>query len=246
MNTENSLGKYGAYIASQNKDSPTRTSSARSNSRKPAITISYQTGVDVCDIAEKLANTLQASEFKGRQPWTVFNQQLVEKALEEQRWPKELAEKITEDKRFFIDELMDDLCGLRPPSWVLVPQVVETILNLAVTGYVILIGHGTTVVTARMSNVFHVRLTGSLPKRIERVQQLRNLTPEVAAEFIRKEDRGRERFVKAYFHARLENELLYDLAVNTDRVSNDDAAATVYEGARRFFSEHQRAKHSSS
>jgi hypothetical protein len=236
MNTENSLGKYGAYIASQNKDSPTRASSAHSNSRKPSITISYQTGVDVCDIAEKLANTLQKSEFKGHQPWSVFNQQLVEKALEQQRWPKELAEKIIEDKRFFIDELMDDLCGLRPPSWVLVPQVAETILNLALTGYVILVGHGTTVITARMSNVFHVRLTGSLPKRIERVQKLRSLTPEAAAKLIRNEDRGRERFVKAYFHARLDNELLYDLAVNTDRISNDDTVAIITAITQRFFS----------
>ena len=236
MNTENSLGKYGAYIASQNKDSPARTVSDHSNSRKPAITISYQTGVDVCGIAEKLADILQKSEFKGHQPWTVFNQQLVEKALEQQHWPKELAKKITEEKRFFVDELMDDLCGLRPPSWALVPQVAETILNLAVTGYVILVGHGTTVVTARMSNVFHVRLTGSLPKRIERVQQLRNLTPEAAAKFIRKEDRGRERFVKAYFHARLDNELLYDLAVNTDRISNDDTVAVITAITQRFFS----------
>lgn len=236
MNTENSVGKYAAYIASQNKDSPARTVSDHSNSRKPAITISYQTGVDVCGIAEKLADILQESEFKGHQPWTVFNQQLVEKALEEQRWPKELAEKITEDKRFFLDELMDDLCGLRPPSWILVPQVVETILNLAVTGCVILVGHGTTVITARMSNVFHVRLTGSLPKRIERVQRLRSLTPEAATKFIRKKDRGRERFVKAHFHARLENELLYDLAVNTDRISNDDAVAVIAAAAQRFFS----------
>lgn len=236
MNINNSAEKYGSYIVSQNKGSHERTTSVHSRSREPAITISYQTGVDVCDISEKLANTLQKSEFKGRQPWTVFNQQLVEKALEEQRWPKELAEKITEDKRFFIDELMDELCGLRPPSWVLVPQVVETILNLAVTGCVILVGHGTTVITARMPNVFHVRLNGSLPKRIERVQKLRRLTPEAAAKFITKEDRGRERFVKAYFHARLENELLYDLAVNTDRISNDDAVAVIAATAQRFFS----------
>lgn len=236
MNIESAAKKFNSYLASQGGDSRTQKVSVYEHSQKPAITISYQTGVDVSDISEKLANTLQKSEFKGRQPWTVFNQQLVERALEEQHWPKELAENITEDKRFFIEELMDELCGLRPPSWALVPQVVETILNLAVTGCVILVGHGTTVITARMSNVLHVRLTGSLPKRIERVQRLRNLTPEAAAKFIRKEDRGRERFVKAYFHARLENELLYDLAVNTDRISNDDAVAVIVATAQRFFS----------
>lgn len=87
-----------------------------------------------------------------------------------------------------------------------------------------------------MSNVFHVRLTGSLPKRIERVQKLRGLTPEAAAKLIRNEDRGRERFVRAYFHARLDNEFLYDLAINTTRLTNDDATAMAFEGAQKFFS----------
>ncbi|HZM05619.1 MAG TPA: hypothetical protein VFC44_21665 [Candidatus Saccharimonadales bacterium] len=52
-------------------------------------------------------------EYKGTGFWAVYDQQLIEQAMEENRWPKELAEKITEDKRLFIDELMDDLFGLR-------------------------------------------------------------------------------------------------------------------------------------
>jgi len=45
------------------------------------------------------------------------------------------------------------LFGLRPPSWVLVPQVAETILHLADAGHVILIGRGAAVVTRAMPNV---------------------------------------------------------------------------------------------
>jgi hypothetical protein len=246
MRIENPVEKFSSYVVSQGKDPLGHSISAGRHSLAPAITISYQAGVDVSEISEKLAKILQNSELEHGQTWSVLNQQLIEDALEEQRWPKELAESMPEEKRLFIDELMDDLCGLRPPSWVLVPQVVKTTLHLAVKGRVILIGHGATVVTARMWNVFHIRLTGSLPKRIERVQTRRSLTPKAAAKLVMKEDRGRERYLRAHFHARLENELLYDLAVNTDRVSNDDAAATVYEGARRFFSEHQRDKHTSS
>jgi len=202
----------------------------------PAITISHQTGSGTHEIAERLAQILQKLDDKGARPWAVFDQQLIEQALEENRWPKELAEKITEDKRLFIDELMDDLFGLRPPSWVLVPQVVETMLRLAMAGQAILVGHGATLVTAKLSNVFHVRLTGSLPRRIEREQMLRKLAPTDAAKFVRKEDRGREKYVKAHFHARLDNELLYDLVINTDRVSIGDAVAVIAEGAQRFFS----------
>lgn len=225
-----------AYVISHFNGRRERPAAAYLQPLKPAITISHQTGAGAHEIAEGLAHILQNTEFKGHHAWAVFDQQLIEKALEENRWPKELAEKITEDKRLFIDELMDDLFGLRPPSWVLVPQVVETMLRLAMAGHAILVGHGATVVTAKLPNVFHVRLTGSLTRRIEREQRFRNLTPHDAAKFVRKEDRAREKYLKAHFHARLDNELLYDLVINTDRVSHGDAVALLAEGAQRFFS----------
>jgi len=236
MSLNMATGKSSAYVISYFNDWHEHMATAPSQLLKPAITISHQTGAGLPEIAERLSLVLQETEFKGQHPWAVFDQQLIEKALEENRWPRELAEKITEDKRLFSDELMDDLFRLRPPSWVLVPQVVETILHLAMAGHAILVGHGATVVTASLPNVFHVRLTGSLPRPIEREQMLRKLTPVDAARFVRKEDRGREKYIKAHFHARLDNELLYDLVINTDRVSNGDAVSLIAEAAQRFFS----------
>ena len=236
MNVETSVKKSSAYIVSQYRDRYERMAAAHPRLLKPAITIAHLAGAGAHEIAEQVAQILQKTEFKGNSPWAVFDQRLIEEALEEQRWPKQLAEKIAEERRFFIDDLVDDLFGLRPPSWVLVPQVVETTLRLATAGHAILVGHGATVVTGKLPNVFHVRLTGSLPKRVERVQKLRNLTPAAAAKIVRKEDYDREKYVKTHFHARLDNELLYDLAINTDRVSPDDAVGMIVEGARRFFS----------
>jgi hypothetical protein len=201
----------------------------------PAITISHQTGAGAHDIAERLARMLQESEPRSGDGWRVFDRQLVEKALEEHHWPKALANKMPEDRRSYIDDVVEELFGLRPPSWVLVPQVAETTLRLAAAGRVILVGRGATVVTARLPNVFHVRLIASLPRRIERVQKLHGLSRALAAELVKKEDRGRERYVKANFHARLDADLLYDLVINTDRVACPDAAAVIAEAARRHF-----------
>jgi hypothetical protein len=235
MSLDISCRKSSAYIISQCQARYERLATAQPLVLHPAITISHETGAGVRAISEQLVQQLQDLECQGNSRWAVFDQELIETALQEHRWPKELAQKITEEKRLFIDELMDDLFGLRPPSWVLVPQVVETTLRLAMAGHVILVGHGATVVTANLPNVFHVRLTGSLPKRIERVQKRRNLTPEAAARFVRTEDRQRARYLKAHFHARLDEELHYDLVVNTDRFSTEDATAVVAEGAWRFF-----------
>ena len=236
MNPEAIVEKTSSYFISQGMERYEQMAKAHPHSLPPAITISHQTGAGAGEIAGRLASMLGQTEFKAERPWAVFDQQLIERALEEHQWPKELAEAITEEKRLFIDELMDDLFGLRPPSWVLVPQVVETTLRLAMAGYVILVGHGATVITVKLPNVFHARLTGSLPRRIERVQRLRRLTPAAAAKFVRREDRGRERYVKAHFHGQLANELLYDLVINTDRLSDEDATVILAEGARRFFS----------
>lgn len=235
MSLDTAAQKSSAYVVSQCQAQYEHMAAVRSQLLRPAISISHQTGAGVHEIAGQVGELLKKSESQGSPPWAVFDQELIETALQEHRWPKELARKITEEKRLFIDELMDDLFGLCPPSWVLVPKVVETTLRLATAGYVILVGHGATAVTAELPNVFHVRLTGSLPRRIERLQKLQKLTPEAATKFVRKEDRGRERYVKAHFDVRLDNELLYDLAINTDRVSNDNAVAVIVEGARRFF-----------
>lgn len=210
MNVEAIREKSGAGVASQRHWSEPMAS-AGVQLPNPAITISHQTGAGAPEIAMQLAGVLQKTELTGTDAWAVFDQELIERVLLEQGWPKKLAQKITEEKRLFIDEFMDDLFRLRPPSWVFVPQVVETTLYLAMAGHVILVGHGATVITAKLSNVFHVRLTGSLPRRIERVQKLEGLTPAAADKFVKAEDSKREKYLKAHFHTRLDNELLYDL-----------------------------------
>jgi cytidylate kinase len=86
-----------------------------------------------------------------------------------------------------------------------------------------------------MAGVFHVRLVASLPRRIERVRELHHLTPQDAAGFIEKEDRGSRRYVRTHFHTHIEDELLYHLVINTDRIPFADAAMLIVDGARRCF-----------
>ncbi len=140
-----------------------------------------------------------------------------------------------EDRRSFIQDVMDELVGLRPPSWVMEPKIAETVLHLADAGYVILVGRGANFITAHMLNVFHIRLIASLPKRLERVQKLNSLTPKEAAKFIRDEDRSRNRYAKEHFHKSVDEALAYDLVLNTDRISFSDAVELIKDGARRYF-----------
>ncbi len=243
MKVETLMEKSGAYVISERWNRHETAVPVGFGALKPTITIAHQAGAGASEIARCLAGILQESAFSGRDAWEIFDQQLIERALQEQSWPKKLAEKITEEKRLFIDELMDDLFNLRPPSWVLVPQITETTLRLAMSGHAILIGHGATIITAKLPNVFHVRLTGSLPKRIRRYQVFYNVSPGNAAKMVQTEDRKRAKFLKAHFKARLDNELLYDFLINTDRFLNDEAATLIAKAAQSFFSHELLAQH---
>ncbi len=243
MNVEHIVNKSGSFIVSQMGEVKKR-GAARALPNGPGITIARQTGSGAHEIAERTAEMLQRTEAKGAEPWKIHYRQLVEKVLEEHHLPARYAKHILEDRRSYVEDVAEELLGLRPPSWVMVPMVVETILGLLRAGHAIVVGRGATVIASGMSGVFHVRLVASLPRRIERVQQFHHLTREEAARFIEKEDRGSRRYMKAHFHTRIEDELLYHLVINTDRVSYADAALLIAQQARRCFqeSEHLQAE----
>ncbi len=235
MHTKAALEKAHTYLIGQLEARRTPLEGARRRLPGPAVTISRQTGCGAQEVADLLAANLQDRGPTGPCAWTVFDRQLVEKVLEDHNLPAKLAKYIPEDRRSFLQDVTEELLGLRPPSWKIVPQTVETILHLVEMGHVIIVGRGASLITARTPNVFHVRLIAPLAQRIERVQQVHKLTAQEAAEFVAKEDRGRARFIKAHFKARADDDLLYHLVINTGRLSCSDAAWLIAEGARQHF-----------
>jgi cytidylate kinase len=132
-----------------------------------------------------------------------------------------------EDKVSEIQDTMDELFRLHPPSWTLVRQTADTILRLVELGNVIVIGRGATILTAKLDHVFHVRLVGSLEKRVAHIQEWRHLSREEALKLIRREDRGRQRYLKKHFKADIGDPLLYHLVINTDLVPYEKAARII-------------------
>jgi len=180
-------------------------------------------------VARHLVERLQAANPNAVSPWTVFDRNLVGKVLEDHHLPSRLARFMPEDRISELSDTMDELFGLHPPSWALVRQTSETILRLAELGNVILIGRGAHVITSKLPHVFHVRLVGSLARRIQHMQELEHLTYAAARAFVLGEDRGRRRYLKKYFGKDIDDPLLYHLVINTDLVSYDEAARMIAE-----------------
>ena len=193
---------------------------------RPAITISRMAGAGGHTVAEGLAEYLK-TKAPGDAPWTVFDRKLVEQVLEDHHLSKRIAEFMPENHKSMLTDIFEELLGLHPSSWTLVQQTAQTILHLAELGNVILVGRGANVVTSKLHNVLRVRLVGSVEKRTEWAQQVYKIDRQAASEFLKREDRGRRRYLKEHFHEDIDNPLLYDLIINTDRTHHEDVVRLV-------------------
>ena len=191
------------------------------------VTISRQAGSGGYSVGGRLAELLQARRPDASPPWTVFDKNLVEKVLEDHHLPSRLARFMREDRISEISDTMDELFGLHPPSWTLVRKTADTILRLAEMGHAIMIGRGAHVITRNLDYVFHVRLVGSLERRVKYMQELEHLSTEAARDLVRRDDAGRARFLKKYFKKDINDPLLYHLVINTDLICYAAAARMI-------------------
>ena len=197
-----------------------------------AVTISRQAGAGSHVVAEALIDRLRTSAPGGSRPWTIFDRNLVERVLEDHDLPARLARFMPEDRVSEMADTMDELFRVHPSSWTLVRKTADTILHLAELGNVVVIGRGANIITKKLDYVFHVRLVGSLAKRIEHIRDYRQLGLEAATEYVRDEDLGRGRYVKKYYAADIEDPLLYHLVINTDLVSYGEAGRMIADAVR--------------
>jgi cytidylate kinase len=227
MSEKSRFEKCLTYIDCQLQGLRTPAPTTTREERPPTVTISREAGAGGITVAEKLAEVLQKRLPHPTCPWTVFHRNLVEKVLADHRLPSSLARFMPEDKISGVADALEEFFGLHPPSEKLVRQMAETVLRLAELGNVILVGRGANVITRHLEHTFHVRLVGSLERRVAWIREYEGLSEKAARAFVRKEDAGRRSFVKRYFGMGVEDPLLYHLTINTDLVTFDQAAALI-------------------
>jgi len=226
-NAQLGLEKCLPFISSQFQPAVTSPDFSAQAAPRLAVTISRQTGSGALAVGEKLAAYLEARAPRDLLPWRVIDRSLVRKVLEDHNLPQRFARFMPEDRVSEVADTIDELLGAHPPTSVLVRQTVETILRLAEQGHVILIGRGANIITGKLQHVFHVRLVGSMERRIRHIQEIRGVGHKSALAFIHNEDRGRRRYLKKHFGQDLDDPLLYHMVINTDRVPYERAAQII-------------------
>lgn len=198
----------------------------RGPSVKPTITISRECGSGGRTVASKLVEDMKDYTPAGCH-WAVFDRNLIEQVLEDHQLSRRIAEFLPEDHKSVLTDTLEELLGLHPPMETIMKQTAETIWRLAEMGHVILVGLGANIITQRLENVFHVRLVGSLEKRIRRVEEVYELTRLEAREFIHRKETGKRRYLKEHFGKNIDDPLLYHLVINTDQISYENSARLI-------------------
>lgn len=203
----------------------------------PCITISRETGARADVISDKLIAMFQ-DQFNGNSlHWTVFDKNLIEKVLQDHHLPQRLGKLMEEEKYSAIKSISSELLGGQPAIWTLVYKTIETILQLAQIGNVIILDRGANIITSKLPNTFHIRLVAPVDERIEHIHELFNLDKKDAIDYIRKEDQDRKDYVMNYFHKDINDPLLYNLIINTHLFTDDEAVQIINTAVRNKFKE---------
>lgn len=201
----------------------------------PCITISRETGAGADVISQKLVEILQKYKKENLPDWTIFDRNLIEKVLEDHHLPKTLSELFDEKKHSSIISFASELLAAQPAIHTLVHKTTQTILSLAEIGNVIIIGRAGNLVTAHMTNSFHVRLVAPIEDRIKYVQEHCGYDYKKAVDFLKEDDQERKNYIKTYFHKQIDDPLLYHLILNTRRFNFEHAAKIIADCVLRMF-----------
>lgn len=193
----------------------------------PCITLSRETGAGADLVGQELVKYLSKYKFDDDKEWTFFDRNLIERVLQDHNLPKRTADYLHEDKHNLLSDAINEILGLHPSSWTLLQKTMSTILRIARTGKVIIVGRGANIITAKLPNTFHVRLIAPLENRINHVQEVYNLTYSEAVELTKREDHARKNFVKTNFFKDIDDPLLYHMIINTGWIPHNEAAKII-------------------
>jgi len=106
------------------------------------------------------------------------------------------------------------------------------IYELAKSGNAVFFGKGSPMLLKSFGCALHVLVTGSLEKRIQRVMDDMKVTREVATRLIERSDHDKRGFARFAFEEDWLSPHLYDLVLNTDKLSVEAAAEMVVGSAK--------------
>jgi cytidylate kinase len=177
------------------------------------LTISRQYGAGGTELARMLA---------GRFGFRVIDNELLTMAAEQGGMDLAKIERVYEQRPSF-----QDLRVYKERSEKYVTAVNEVLERLARDGQVIIVGRGANLALLHHPNVFNLRVVADFGARVERVMAREKLSETDARRLITDSDYAREAYYRYLYSVMPDDPLVYDMILNTSRVTLEEAAAMV-------------------
>ena len=110
--------------------------------------------------------------------------------------------------------------------------IVDVVHEVAGQGDIVIAAHGASFALGGRSDVLRVHVAASPDTRASRLAESGELTSKAAQKQIRESDRSRADYLRRFYGIESEAPTHYDLVVNTDTMSYEDAAQLVALAAR--------------
>lgn len=180
------------------------------------ITVSAMMGTNGEAIAREAAKALQ---------YTFYGEEELYKAAEDLGYLSDL-QKLGEKSPALWERLFSE----KPKIYL--DRLQSVIYEVAKKGDSVFFGRGSQLLLHSFDCAFHVLVIGSLEKRIQRLMEEKGISHEVAERMIHRSDHDKKGFIHFAFHEDWLNPHLYDLVLNTDKLSVGFAVRTIVEGAK--------------
>lgn len=113
----------------------------------------------------------------------------------------------------------------------LIRSVVE---EFADTGNVVLAGSGSQMILKDRPDVLHVLIVAPVDTRIKAIMEQEGVSRKVSERRVNENDEARAAFFKNNFNVNWLDTILYDLVINTGRISKDLAVELIVKTAQNF------------
>lgn len=180
----------------------------------PVIAMTSEMGSLGKDVALQLAQTLGLA---------VMRHEVIERVADSMNLPKSLISRLREGKAGLVERLTTDHRSVAL-------YTADELFALADRGNVVLRGWGATCLLRPVPHVVCVRVTRSLAKRVEwLMSHLETDDAQFAEAEIRRSDRAHAARMNELFDVTWGDPVLYDIVLNTDRVSIDSCVEQIRE-----------------
>ena len=178
----------------------------------PVIALTHEMGSLAQDVTDRLAHDLHLA---------IMRHEVVEHVASKMHVPRSLINRLRDGKAGTFERLTADREGMAV-------YTAEEVLELAAQGNVVLRGWGATCLLRPVPHVLCVRITRPLPKRVEwLLAELDTDDADFAEAEIRRSDHAHAARMHEQFGVTWGDPLLYDLVLNTERISVESCVEQI-------------------